>query len=260
MKRFFYLIVLTFLLSGCFLNQSIMFKTKADYKYGQTPDFKKVPAYKISANDILVFDIYTNNGFNLININSPRSASNGNNDVPVLQLLNKPEYLVDADGYVKLPLVGKKQIAGLTIRELEAMLEQSFSEFYLNPFVVAKITNRKVIYFTGNTSEAKVITLSDNNTTLLQLIAKEGGMSVFGKAKKVKLIRDVNGTHEVYLIDLSTIKGIDDAHIVLQANDIVYIDPRRRVSSKALTEIAPVLSLFSSSLLIILTIDRLTAK
>jgi len=231
-----------------------MFKTRSDYKYGQTPDFKKIPAYKISANDILVFDIYTNNGFNLINVGSFNTA----NTTPTLtQLPIKPEYLVDADGYVKLPVIGKKHIAGLTIREVEAMLEQSFSEFYLNPFVVAKITNRRVIYFTGNTSEAKIIPLTDNNTTILQLIAKEGGMSIYGKAKKVKLIRDVNGTHEVYLMDLSKINGIDEAHIVLQANDIVYIDPRRRVSSKALTEIAPLLSLLSSSLLIIAVINNL---
>jgi len=232
-----------------------MFKTKADYKYGQTPDFKKVPAYKISANDILVFDIYTNNGFNLINVGSFNTTNTTN--TLTSQLPVKPEYLVDADGYVKLPVVGKKQIAGLTIREVEAMLEQSFSEFYLNPFVVAKITNRRVIYFTGNTSEAKIIPLTDNNTTILQLIAKEGGMSVYGKAKKVKLIRDVNGGHEVYLMDLSTINGIDKAHIVLQANDIVYIDPRRRLSSKALTEITPIISLLSSSLLIIAVVNNL---
>jgi len=229
-----------------------MFKTKADYKYGQTPDFKKVPAYKISANDILVFDMYTNNGFNLINISSFNPTGTLTAPPSI-----KPEYLVDADGYVKLPVIGKKQIAGLTIREVEAMLEQSFSEFYLNPFVVAKITNRRVIYFTGNTSEAKIITLTDNNTTILQLIAKEGGMSIYGKARKVKLIRDVNGNHEVYLMDLSTIYGIDKAHIVLQANDIVYIDPRRRVSSKALTEIAPIISLLSSSLLIIAVVNNL---
>ncbi len=245
-----------------------MFKTPAHYKYGQTPDFKKVSAYKISANDILVFDIYTNNGFNLININSFNSApsSSGSSTIPstlgstsslTLQSSGKPEYLVDADGYVKLPIVGKKQVAGLTIREVENMLEQSFSEFYLKPFVVAKITNRRVIYFTGNTSEAKIITLADNNTTLLQLIASQGGMSMYGKAQKVKLIRDINSNHEVYLIDLSTIQGVGDANIVLQANDVVYIDPRRRISSKALTEIAPIISLLSSSLLIIAVINNL---
>lgn len=228
-----------------------MFKTSPDYKFAQTPDYKKVQAYKISPNDILVFDIYTNNGFNLINLTSFSATGT------IQASSAKPEYIVDADGYVKLPIIGKKKIAGLTIREVETMLEQNFSEFYLNPFAVAKITNRRVIYFTGNSSVAKVISLTDNNTTVLQLIAKEGGLDIYGKARKIKLIRDVNGNHEVYLLDLSTIKGIDDAHIVLQANDIVYVDPRRRVSSKALIEIAPIISLFSSSLLIIAVVNNL---
>lgn len=230
-----------------------MFKTPADYKFAETPDFKLVPEYKVSPNDIVVFEIYSNKGFNLINITSFNSNLTGN-----LSSTNTPEYQVDADGFVKLPIVGRKQLSGLTLRELENTLEESYSEFYNNPFVVAQIINRKVIYFSGNVSDAKIIPLTDNNTTLLQLIAKEGGMSVNGKARKVKLIRDINGVHEVYLIDLSTIAGIDDAHIVLQANDIIYIEPRRKVSSKALTEIAPVLSLLSSSLILIFTVDRLT--
>jgi polysaccharide export outer membrane protein len=251
-SKFAYLFVFSFLFSGCFLNQSIMFKTNPDYKYSQTPDYKKVQAYKISPNDILVFDIYTNNGFNLINLTSFSATGSA-----IQASSAKPEYIVDADGYVKLPIIGKKKISGLTIREVETLLEQSFSEFYLNPFAVAKITNRRVIYFTGNSSAAKVISLTDNNTTVLQMIAKEGGLDIYGKARKIKLIRNVNGNHEVYLLDLSTIKGIDDAHIVLQANDIIYVDPRRRVSSKALTEIAPIISLFSSSLLIIAVINNL---
>jgi len=230
-----------------------MFKTNSDYKYSQTPDYKKIQAYKISPNDILVFDIYTNNGFNLINLTS----FNNTTGATIQALPSKPEYIVDADGYVKLPIIGKKKISGLTIREVETLLEQSFSEFYLNPFAVAKITNRRVIYFTGNSSAAKVISLTDNNTTVLQMIAKEGGLDIYGKARRIKLIRDVNGNHEVYLLDLSTIKGIDDAHIVLQANDIIYVDPRRRVSSKAFTEMAPIISLFSSSLLIIAVINNL---
>ena len=234
-----------------------MFKTDYKYIYSKTPDFKMVPEYKISANDILVFDIYTNSGFNLINITTFVSSSSGQFAQGAASSKSTTEYLVDADGNVKLPIVGPKKIAGLTLRETETLLEESYSEFYLKPFVVAKITNRRVIFFPGDKAAAKIITLTDNNTTLIQLIAQQGGISLYGKAKQIKLIRDGKDKHEVFHINLATVHGVDDAHIVLQANDIVYIEPRKRVTSAALTEITPFLSLLSSSLLVIAVINNL---
>lgn len=248
-----------------------MFKTDHNYIYSKNPDFKKVPEYKISPNDILVFEIYTNNGFNLINsttttnsnitpTTSNSTSTNPTTTTPSVSSTNnenKPEYLVDADGNAKLPIIGKKHITGLTVREVENFLEECYSEFYNRPFVVAKVTNRRVVYFPGNTSEARLITLTNDNITLLQLIASQGGISPYGKAGLIKLIRDVDNKHEVYHIDLSTIKGVDDANMVLQANDVVYVDPRSRISAKVKTELYPIISLATTTLLLFFTISRL---
>ena len=232
-----------------------MFKTSANYKYATTPDSSKVYEYKISPNDILSFTIYSNDGFKLIDLTA-FTPSNNNPQTSTIQNANL--YTVEADGNVKLPVLGRKKLVGLTIREAEQMLEESYSAFYVKPFIVAKIINKKVILFPGNTGGARVIELKDDNTTLIDVIAFAGGISEDGKAKKVKLIRDVNKKHEVYLIDLSTIKGINDAYIVLQANDIIYIEPRKRISKKAMQELLPILSLLSTTILSFTLIHNLT--
>lgn len=249
MKKLLFLFFALVALSSCkVLNQNNMFSTGNDYKYDATPDSGKVAEYKISPNDILSFSIYSNDGFKLIDLTafSPNSSSIGK-----AASTETTYYVVEADGNVKLPVLGRKNLVGLTLREAEKMLEESYSAFYVKPFVVAKIINKRVILFPGSTGDAKIIELKDNNTTLIDVIAMAGGISEDGKAKKVKLIRKTNDKREVYLIDLSTIKGVNDAFIVLQANDIIYIEPRKRVSRKALQELTPILGLLSTTLLTI---------
>lgn len=227
-----------------------MFQTGMDYKYAKTPDSSAVLEYKISPNDILSFTMYSNDGFKLIDL----TAFSGSASAPA-SITNL--YQVESDGNVKLPVLGRKKLVGLTIREAEQMLEENYAAFYVKPFIVAKVINRKVILFPGGTGEAKVIELKDNNTTLIDVIAGSGGISEDGKAKKVKLIRNVDKKHEVYLIDLSTIKGINDSYIVLQANDIIYVEPRKRISRNVLKEMVPILSLFSTTILTFTLINNL---
>lgn len=250
MKKIVLLFLTTILLSSCsFLNQSVMFKTSPGYEYAETPDAKEAVEYKVSANDILTLDIYANGGAKKVSFTSSSISPDGVLNSPAAISSREIEYTVDAEGYVKLPMLGCLKIDGLTLVGLQDSLEKEYAKFYLKPFVIAKVVNRTVILFPGNTSEASTIKLLNNNTTLIELLAAKGGISENGKARKVKLIRKKEDKHEVYLIDLSTIEGIDDARLVLQANDIVYVEPRRKISVKALKEISPVLTLISTTLL-----------
>lgn len=251
MRKLLALFVFLLLFSSCgLLNQNNMFQTGSDYQYAEKPDSNVVVEYKISENDVLSFTIYSNDGFQLIDLTA--FSSGGTIDKTATENL----YLTDSDGQVKLPLLGRIKLSGLTIREAEQQLEEKYSEFYIKPFITIKVLNRKVILFPGSTGNAQTIPLQDNNTTLIDVIAMAGGIPDDGKAKRVKLIREVNNNREVFLIDLSTIKGINDAFMVLQANDIIYIEPRKRISAKVLKEMVPLLSLLSTTVLTITLINN----
>jgi polysaccharide export outer membrane protein len=247
MRKLLYLAVLLLFFSSCgWLNPSIMFKTGKDYQYSKTPDSTKIVDYKISPNDVLEFNIYTNDGFKLVDLTNVASAGS-----QTIKATTSLDYLVETDGNVKLPVLGRRKLSGLTIREAESMLEENYSAFYVKPFVMLKIMNKKVIVFMGNSGgTAKIVPLLGNNTTVLEAIAMAGGIPQDGKSRQVKLIRTVKNKHEVYLLNLSTIKGLNDAYMVLQANDIIYVEARKRIASKTLTEITPILSLLTTALLI----------
>lgn len=228
-------------LAGCrMLNPSVMLKTPRDFKYNTPPQQQEV-VYKISANDQLEFKMYTNDGFKIIDLTTLASDISSASAGYL--------YTVEFDGTVRLPVLGRIVLQGMTVREAESMLEQRYSEIYKNPFVLLKVTNRRVIIFPGNEGGAKVVPLTNNNTTLLEALALAGGITQQGKAYKVKLIRGDLKNPQVYLIDLSTISGIKQADLVLQANDIIYIEPKLRIGKDVMGEISPYLAFITTLIL-----------
>lgn len=246
MKKFLFpLIILSVLLSACNYNSSIMLKTKKDYKYADIPK-EDNPQYKISPNDIIEFRIYSNDGFKMIDIIS------GAGDGRALNTIQQGiHYLVEQDGQVKLPTIGRVKLSGMTLREAEMELEKMYSDYYIKPFVLLSVANKRVIVFPGSPGDAKVIKLENNNTTLIEALALAGGISEIGKAKRIKIIRRNLPEPQVYLIDLSTIEGIKQADLILQANDIIYVEPTKfsRISREILRDVATILSLITSALI-----------
>lgn len=253
LKNFFVIsIVLTALVfSSCSISPNVMLKTDKDFKFDSIPD-EAVLEYRISANDRIEFRLFANDGFKLIDLTSLGDGNNRN-----MLNRNNIEYLVEHDGKVKLPILGRVPLEGLTIREAEQKLEDLYSEFYNSPFVMIRVVNRRVIVFPGEGGAAKVITLNNNNTTLIEAIAQAGGIMRTGKAKKIKLIRGDLDNPQIYHINLREMKGISDANIIMQANDIVYIEPAPEYTREVIGEIAPVVSLVSSALTLYFIISKL---
>lgn len=244
-KLLYFSVCLLFLSSCSWLNPSIMLKTTKDYAYAQKPDSTNAVNYKISPNDIIEFSLYSNDGFKLVDLTSIAGA--GSN---VYKVQNSMEYLVESGGEVKLPVLGNIKISGYTITEAQTFLEEKYAAFYVRPYVILKVVNKRVIVFPGSAGDAKVIPLLNNNTTLIEGIALAGGLADDGKAKMVKLIRENKGAHDVYLIDLSMIEGIKQGSMVLQANDIIYVEPRRRYTIRFLQEAAPIISIITSAFIL----------
>lgn len=217
------------------LNSNEMFKTPPNFNYSSFKQSEK--EYKIQPYDKLDIKIYFNNGANLVEL-----QQNVNQ--------NPMEYNVEHDGLVKLPELGRVQIAGMTIRQAEEFLELKYKEFFVDPFVKISVTNKRIIVFSNGSSSGKVITLKNENYTIIEALAESGGISDFTKSYKIKLIRGDLNNPDVYLFNLKNISAMKEQNFILQANDIIYVESRPRYASKILTEITPYLSLLSSALIV----------
>ncbi len=240
-KRILGIVAICYFFASCKpLNPSIMFKTPKEYQY-DTPKEDTIGEYRIAPNDLISFRLLANNGIRLLNI--------GEENIQQIQQLNQGlTYLVEHDGFINLPIIGRVEVGGKTIRAAEFYLEELYNVEIVDPFVLLSVINRRVTIFTGNGGNGRVVTLENNNIKLLEALALAGGISTTGRASRIKLIRGDLSNPEVYLIDLSTIAGIQQSDIILQANDIIYVEPIGVTTRQILSEISPVLG-FATSLI-----------
>lgn len=233
------------MLGGCTINRDIMFKTPTDYEFLAFVDTAKKNLV-LQPNDAVQFRLFANDGFKMIDLVS-ENAQQAN-------LLNRSVfvYIIDGTGEVKLPLLNLVQVSGMSIREAEIKLEEMYSRYYNRPYVQLQVTNRRVVVFPGGGGDAKVITLENNNTTLLEVLALAGGVNKRGDARRIKLFRHhPDGTRTVHQFDMSDIAGLKDADIVMQGDDVVYVHPNPDLAREALADLQPLIALLTSIVLVI---------
>lgn len=232
------------MLGGCqkTLNPSLMFKTPKEYPYttGDTLSLLK-KQFVFATQDRFEMRVYTNDGFKLVDISQGTETTSE----------NIIEYEINKDSLVKLPLLGKINIVGLTIDSAEKILEKLFSQYYIDPFIFLEITNRNIYVFLGDGGNGKVVRLQNNNVSLIEALALAGGVEATGKAYKIKIIRGDLKNPEVYLVDLSTVDGLKKSNLYVQSNDIIYIEPIANTAQKLLNQIAPVMGIIASVVLIV---------
>ncbi|NOZ45251.1 MAG: hypothetical protein GXO79_00560 [Chlorobi bacterium] len=214
MQRFIVISIITIFLASCKVIQpNKMFQVPKGYEYSKfQPTVKE---YIIQPFDKLSLQIFTNDGIQLINIESSMNNMQRNTAI---------EYLVEQDGMINVPVLGRIIIAGMTLKEAEKMLELKYSEFYKKPFIVIKILNRRVIVFSEGSEKGQVIPLTEENFTLIEALAQAGGISDFSKAYKIKLIRgNLTNNPDVFLFNLSSISDLEKVNLLLEEQMILFM-------------------------------------
>lgn len=230
------------LLSSCKVFRSnLMLNTPEDFVYTKLSDSLTKLSYRLAPTDILQFKMYSRDGFKLIDVTEEGGKQAIQTDI---------ESIIGSDGMCKMPLIGKIKLSGLTTREAEDLLEMKYEYYYVKPFVTIKVSNKRVIVFPGNGGMAKVVTLTNNNTTVIEALALAGGITEDAKAYKVKLIRHTDEKPQVYLMDLSRIEGLTAGNSVVLANDIIYVEPRYRLAKTIANELTPIITLLSTSIIL----------
>ena len=252
-KNILFLFLAIFILGSCGINSSLMFKTPkgGSFKYDSIP-MKPLEEYHITKDDKFNFYLYPNSGEKLIesisgtNVKGEDLLYNNNNIV-----IANFQYIVKGDGFVELPIIGNVKAEGLTLTDFQDSLKVKYSGQYNSPFIKVELTNQRCVIFSGQGSNAKIVPIVNNNTTLMEVIAQAGGIDSRGQAKLIKLMRRVNGKREVYLIDLSTIDGLTYTDMIVQGNDYIYIEPKADLAKETVKEMAPIISIISSVFVIV---------
>jgi len=243
---------LAFILVSCKnINSNAMFKIPKgeDFKYDSLP-LNPNDDYKLGPGDRFSFIFGSNQGERIVFNQSGISDLMDGSSAIRNQNVTRVDYLVRQNGEAELPLVGKIYVKGLTIVQLEDTITKVLAKNFIDPYVQIRITNQRVMIFPGK-GLAQVVYLQNTNTSLLEVIALAGGIPDEGKARSIRVMRRANGRREIYHVDLSTIKGLREAEMIVQGNDYIYIDYKPRFATSIFREVGPWLSLVTTSLAVI---------
>ncbi len=219
MKAAFSVLILAIFFSSCSVNKDFMFKTDQEYVF-DTPQLDSSHVdFTLAPFDLLNVSVYTKEGEIIFEATSSRERG-------INTFESKTFFLVESDGNVELPIVGRVYAKDLTIHEFQEKVEDMFQARFVDPFCLVKVTNRRVIVFNGNGSQGKVVPLESANMRLIEAISSAGGLGDRANASKIKVIRKERGEDKVFLINLSTIEGLDFANMNVQNGDIIYVESK----------------------------------
>jgi polysaccharide biosynthesis/export protein len=247
MKNWFFAAMSLFIilsLGSCTINRNVMFRTDHDYAFNTPADSLLNEEYRINVNDLILLRLFSNGGAAMLDITA------GTSDSRQFAVFPNTTYLVERDGYIELPEIGEVMVLDMTLNEAERHVESLYANFYNDPFAIVEVVNKRVIVFPGNGGTAAVVPLTNRNTTVIECLAQAGGVTLRGNARRIKLIRTTNFKNEVYLMDLSTIEGIKYANMLVQANDVIYVEPVPEIAGEILKDVAPFVTLVSGVALI----------
>jgi polysaccharide export outer membrane protein len=168
-------------------------------------------------------------------------------------------YLVNQEGFIQFPILGKIQAAGVSKKQLRDKITQSIKEKQLlrDPIVDVRYLNYKVTVL-GEVGRPSVINVPNEKITLLEALGLAGDLTIYAKRNNVMVLREEDGKRIIKRLNLNSNELITSPYYYLKSNDIVYVEPNKakiNSTSQARTWLPVV---FSGLSVFAIAIDRLT--
>ncbi|MBU8891963.1 MAG: polysaccharide biosynthesis/export family protein [Bacteroidales bacterium] len=142
---------------------------------------------------------------------------------------NLNSYRIEEDGYINFSFIDKVYVKGMTVKEVNDLLQKTVNEYFKEATVVVKLVNYRVSVL-GEVVSAGTFIIKNKQINILQAIAQAGGTNNFGNLKKVKLVRQTLTGSEMHYLDLTDNGVLQSDQFYLMPNDVVYIEPLKSKS------------------------------
>ncbi len=231
MKKILLSLVLLAVLMSCRMNENVAYFKPSTAVVTDNKEYP-VPEPTIKVGDLLIITVNSRTPeaalpFNLpllpsMNANS-YSFSGGTN---VSYGLSVQNYLVDTEGFITFPVLGKIQVEGKTKNDLMSLIFNAIYPEYIKdePIVLVRFGNYKVSVL-GEVNRPGNFSIDNERISVIEAIALAGDLTVYGRRDNVLLIRENGGQRQLVRLDLRDENLINSSWYYLEQNDALYIEP-----------------------------------
>jgi polysaccharide export outer membrane protein len=167
-------------------------------------------------------------------------------------------YLVESDGKIQIPFLGRVNAAGLTRTNLEHFLTEQFKEYTKNPIVNVRYLNQFVTIM-GEVMRPGRYNITTERLTIFEALGMAGDLTDFGKRENLLVIREENGERKFERINLLSKSLFESPYFYLRNNDVVYIEPAK-VKFISRSGVPQYLSVIAIGVSMLITVINLTRK
>lgn len=166
-------------------------------------------------------------------------------------------YLVDRNGNIEFPVLGKLQVGGLSRTEVLQSLKDKIAVYIKNPIINLRIMNFKVS-LQGEVNMPGTYSIASERVTLIEALSMAKDLTIYGKRDNILVIREINGAKSYNRIDITKADFINSPFYYLTQNDVVYIEPNKtKVNASA---VGPNTSVIISAVSILISLSVIIFK
>ncbi|WP_111307088.1 polysaccharide biosynthesis/export family protein [Confluentibacter sediminis] len=222
-KELIVLLCFSFILSSCVSKKEVVYFQNA--KNFETMVDTETFKAKLKIGDILSIYVSTIN---------PQDAVPYNIVIQSGSMGSLIDYLIDVDGNIDYPILGKVKLVGLTVEEAKELFKKKFSEGQLlkDPVIIIRVLNFRVTV-AGEVRSPGVYPVSGERVSILEALGLAGDLTIKGRRDNVLVVRDFNGTKTYTRVDLTNKEVFNSPVFYLTQNDYIYVEPNNSSISAA---------------------------
>ena len=168
-----------------------------------------------------------------------------------------PTYMVDSQGNIEFPVIGKINTENKSTEELRDILKKEISKYVLNPQVSVKNTNYKITVL-GEVNRPGTYNIPEAQTTVLEVLGLAGDLTIYGNREDILVLRNIDGTMTKERIDLTKADFINSPYFYLKQNDVIIVSPNE--TKQKTSRLDPNAGIYISVASIVVTILALIFK
>ncbi|TCD02688.1 polysaccharide biosynthesis/export family protein [Pedobacter psychroterrae] len=236
--KYFLLLSTVFLYSCASKKSTVYFNNLADTVLSTHVNMAKFTEPVIQKDDILAITIQTiDPNTSSANMQMPTTANTGG----IQAQQNISGYLVDNDGMIELPMIGKLKLGGLNTYEAKKLIVEKASKYLKDPVVQVRFANYRITVI-GEVSKPATFTVPSEKVSILDLLGMAGDLTIYGRRDNIMLIRDHGDKKEIARLNLSSSDIMESPYFYLKQNDVIYVEPNKAKMSVNNTERFRILS------------------
>lgn len=231
MKKLFILTLLSLTLFSCAKRNLVYFSDIETYEDYSVP-VGQFTEPRIQPDDLLSITVTSLNPESNMLFNVGVLMPSGDRANTVVSNPVNENYLVDKDGFINYPVIGKISLNRLTKQEAVDKMAALVSEYVKDPIVNIRFTNFKVTVI-GEVQKPASFVIPTEKITVLEALGMAGDMTAYGKRENVMVIREKDGMRTAARLNLNDKAVLSSPYYYLQQNDVVYVEPYKTKAIQA---------------------------